>query len=167
MKNFIIGIFVLLMAFSAIGCEKKEEGALAEHQRIIGEIIGGEHRLRKMSERTNMESKTSGSFFILLGDFRSSTETKVHVKFAWEMNDGTYAISSLPLEKIRIKIDEKAKTPTVQFVWNLGCFFGCRNYRDLQYMMDHAVDYAVVTARDLDWPAQVDLPLNQTRISAQ
>ncbi|MBI2640218.1 MAG: hypothetical protein HYW90_05025 [Candidatus Sungbacteria bacterium] len=151
MKKVGIGL-VLLVWFFASGCTERPEPPSPAEQ-----ILKGEHKLRKMSERTNTDSSISGSFFFVVGGFNGSTTTQVLLKFAWEMNDGTYAISSLPLEKIRVKINEEAATPTIKFRWRRYEF---RSTPQIQDLMDRYVVYALVTARESDWPVQIRLPLN-------
>jgi len=119
------------------------------------QILKGEHKLQKMAEQTEVNSKTSASFFLIMGDINTATKTTLSTKFAWEMNDGTYAVSSLPLEKIRVKIDEKVTMPTIKFRWARSFHKG-----DLQQLMDNSVSYAVVTVKESDWPVQVNPPLN-------
>ncbi len=114
--------------------------------------------LRKMAERTDASSRVYGSFFLFMGDLSATTKTTVSVKFAWEMNDGTYALSSLPLEKIRVKLDEKAAAPTIKFRWRP---YPLRRTVEVQELMDEYVIYAVVTVKESDWPVRVSLPLNQ------
>ena len=141
---------VLLAGFFMTGCSEQ----LPRPPSQAEQILGGEHKLRKMIERTGTNSNISGGFFLFAGALNGGTTTNVLVKFAWEMNDGTYAISSLPLEKIRVKLDEKVATPTIKFRW------GSDNTSDVQHLMDQHVLYAVITARESDWPVQVNLPLN-------
>lgn len=143
---------VLMIGPFVAGCgERSREPSQAE------QILKGEHQLRKMAERTDVNSNISASFFLFIGDLSGTTTTTVSVKFAWKMNDGVYALSSLPLEKIRIKLDEKATTPTIKFRWRRYISGGTPQ---IQYLMDHYVSYAVVTVRESDWPVQVNLPLN-------
>lgn len=146
MLVFLVGIFTISCA------EKPELPSQAE------QILKGEHKLRKMVERSENNSKISGNFFLIFGGLDGSTTTKVLIKFAWEMNDGTYALSSLPLEKIRVKLDEKATEPTIKFRWQRW-----NEYRtaQIQELMDYYVLYAVLTVREGDWPIKVGLPLNQ------
>lgn len=149
----IISVLVLFLGgFFVVGCGPRPPSQ-AER------ILKGEHKLRKMAERTDTNSRISASFFILVGSYSSTTETKTAVKFAWEMNDGTYALSSLPLEKIRVKLDEKATVPTIKFRWRPYC--RCYNEPQVQELMDNNVCYAVVTVKESDWPVQVNLPMNQ------
>lgn len=119
----------------------------------------GEHKLRKMVERTETNPRISGTFFLIVGELNVSTTTRTLVKFAWEMNDGIYALSSLPLEKIRVKLDEEATTPTIKFRWRP---WRMKNVTpQIQDLMDLYVLYAVLTVRESDWPVQVNLPLNK------
>ncbi len=146
---------VFLIGFFVVGCANRPE--LPSQAELI---LKGEHKLRKMVERSETDSRVSGGFFLIVGELSVSTTTKVLMKFAWEMNDGTYALSSLPLEKIRVKFDEKATNPTIKFRW--------RRWRNMsigtpqiQELMDGYVLYALLTVRENDWPAQVSLPLNR------
>ncbi len=146
----LVGLFVMVFM---VGCEKKTEQPSQAEQ-----ILKDEHILRKMAERTDVNSNISASFFLFVGGFSETTKTTVSVKFAWKMNDGTYALSSLPLEKIRVKLDESTTTPTIKFRWRPWKL--CRTPQ-VQDLMDDYVLYAVVTVKENDWPVQVSLPLNQ------
>lgn len=146
-------VLVFLVGLLAVGCTCPPQ---------VEKILRGEHKLRKMTERMDVNSGISGGFFLFAGSLSGSTETTASVKFAWEMSDGTYAISSLPLEKIRVKLDEKAIVPTIKFNWEeLGLYGSGSQAMEIQNLMDRHVHYAVVTIRESDWPVQVNLPLNQ------
>ena len=119
-------------------------------------ILNGEHKLRKMTERIEQNSQLSGGFFLFIGQLSGARETKIVVKFAWEMNDGTYAISSLPLEKNRMKFNESAEVPTVKFQWEK---YG--HSRELQTLIDESVEFMLITCKESDWPVNVKLPMNQ------
>ncbi|MBI3572819.1 MAG: hypothetical protein HY092_01300 [Candidatus Kerfeldbacteria bacterium] len=122
-------------------------------------VLRGHHSLRKVVEWADHQSRIDGGFFLVFGGINSSTSENLRVKFAWRMNDGTYAISSLPLEQIRIKIDDRVTVPTIQFAfshpWDSGY-----DSDDPQYLMGRYVQYAVVTVRDQDWPVKIQMPLN-------
>ena len=152
MRNRIAITLVLLAGLFAVGCSQRPLPPSQAEQ-----ILQGEHKLRKMTERTDINARISGIFFLFIGNISGTMNTSVSVKFAWEMNDGTYAISSLPLEKIRVKLDEKATTPTIKFRWRP---WNRRDTAEIQTLMDYYVSYAVVTVRESDWPIQVNLPLN-------
>ncbi len=122
-----------------------------------GRIFTGEHKLRKMlpSQEVTTE-KASASFFLILGSYNSEKRTDVIVRFAWQTNSGEFAISSLLLEKIRIKLSPVPVEPTIRFRWHR-----LKYDLPLQEMMDNHIYYAVVTVNEADWPVQVHLPLNQ------
>lgn len=159
--NYRMAIIAALASFLfAVHCtEEKQE---APKPSYAEKILSGEHGLRKMAERIGTESKTSASFFLIAGNFKSSTSTETLIKFAWKMNDGTYAFSSLPLEKFRVRFEETASVPTVKFRWrssNCGC--PSDRVRQIQELMDDYVLYALLTVRESDWPTQITLPLNE------
>ena len=154
----IIGVAAAI-AFAGLfvaGCSDKGPEPPSKAQAILG----GEHKLRKMVERTDMKTSASGGFFLFVGGFETSAKTSVTVKFAWQMNDGTYAISSLPLEKIRVKLDDGAAVPTIKFRWRPYYSPRPRRTPQVQELMDTFVLYAVVTVRERDWPVHIQLPLN-------
>lgn len=154
LRKLIVVAFVF-MAFFMVGCEQKPQKPEPPSQ--AEQILKGEHRLRKMVERTEVNSRISGSFFLFVGDVSGSTKTTLSVKFAWEMNDGVYAISSLPLEKIRVRLDENTTVPTIKFRWRPYNGYGTAEVQDL---MNDNVLYAVITVKESDWPVRVDPPLN-------
>jgi hypothetical protein len=132
-----------------------------ERESPIGVILSGEHKLRKMVEYTQTDSKISGNLFLFVGDLSGKTTTTVLVRFAWEMNDGIYAISSLPIEKFRIKLDDNVIMPTIKFRWRprLRTPWGIAS--DIQGLMDECVIYALITVQTKDWPIQIRLPLDK------
>jgi hypothetical protein len=148
MKKFV-SLMVLLAALFALGCRPQPKPPSQAEL-----ILGGEHKLRKMTERTDVSLEISGGFFLFGGHANGSV---LSVKFAWEMNDGTYALSSLPLEKIRVKFDEQITSPTIKFRWRR---YDGEVAPQTQNLMDYYVSYALITIRESDWPAQIELPLN-------
>lgn len=148
MKKIIslASVFISLLVLQA--CDSPDKAA---------PILAGNHPLRKMVQSREIESSLSGGFFLIVGSISGSAKETLNIKFAWKMNDGDiYAISSLPLEKIRVKLNEKAEVPTIQFNWQR------REYHseDLQYLINNYVYYAVITCKEKDWPVNIKLPLN-------
>lgn len=146
---FIV-IIISLLGFNACGPQPKKIG--------IDDILSGEHQLRKMGQLVGSESKTKQSFFLISYNQKETKTTVVSIKFAWKMNDGTYALSSLPLEKIRIKLEKNISAPTIKFRWN-SC--DCANINITQEIMDMNVLYAVITVSETDWPTDISLPMNR------
>lgn len=87
------------------------------------------HNLRKMfnkeesvTVKTPSEGSMSGGFFLFLGiidgSYKEGTTVEhniTYVRFAWEFADSTYAIASVPLDRVRVRIVEKIEVPTVSF----------------------------------------------------
>lgn len=144
-----IGVFALTITFCLL--YRNNEAKKVEN------IFKGEHKLRKMAERSEQYSEISGGFFLIAGSLSGKGETITTIKFAWEMNEGTYAISSLPLEKIRVKFNNNVEIPTIYFQSESKPDY----YDELQKMLNHSILYAVVTCKESDWPVQIQLPLNK------
>jgi hypothetical protein len=154
MKILYYCLCIFLLLPSCLSKKEKEESQ-------AGLMLRGEHELRKMNNFTSTNSKTNASFFLISSNFNQEKKEDLQVKFAWKMNDGTYAISSLPLEKIRIKFDPNSQAPVIKFKW-IRYPFGI-NYRvaQTQELMDKYVCYAVLVIREEDWPTKIHLPLNE------
>jgi hypothetical protein len=113
-----------------------------------------------MIESKDFNATISDGFFLCLGGFDGNAKTITSIKFAWEISgNNIYAISALPLEKIRIKLDEKATTPTIKFYWDESWHTFTEIPNDLQWFVNDIADYAVLTVRECDWPIQINLPL--------
>lgn len=89
----------------------------------------------------------------------------INVIFAWDTGDNTYAITKLPLDQCRIKLDDEVITPTV------GLYLQIEQYcnflysksqldRDQQQYLGRHFAYAVISCRSSDWPSSIELPLD-------
>lgn len=194
-KLSVLGVLVV-MWFSMAGCGQDNRGKL-----LLDEVKGfyeDPHEIRKMfvkdEEMTIKEpgrGHFSGGFFLFMGgvsgDYKEGTEIKQvvnNVRFAWEIKDKTYSITTLPLEKIRIKLVEKGE-PTVSFFLNAFTINECfrvgnyvfpiykdqeessgvgrilRNYYNPSETFTRYLEYAVFTVKSEDWPVNINLPVNQ------
>ncbi|MFA6603278.1 MAG: hypothetical protein WCT10_00380 [Patescibacteria group bacterium] len=148
-------ILMSVIAACSMSCLTMQD--VAKNQAATDAILQGEHQLRKIAERTETSSRATGGFFLFVGSYGSSSQQQVIVRFAWQMPDGIYAISSLPLERIRVKLDNAAAVPTIRFNWEPCGYEG----PTIQTLMDDHVQYAVVTVRESDWPIDINLPLEK------
>lgn len=141
----------LIILFFLIGCDYPPVPDEA------GKLFRGEHLLRKMVSIQDENCRMSGGFFLFVGGFDLERTNEINVKFAWQCSDGSYIISSLPLEKFRIKFDEKKKEPTIKFRW-VPVY---ANYLTSQDLMNGYVKYVLITCKEEDWPTDIKLPLNK------
>lgn len=150
MKKYIVyvSIFVCIMGCEDVPVPDK-----------VGEVLRGEHRLRKLTESRDSQSKVSASFFLFFGNFNRNNSSDASIKFAIQLKDSSYAICSLPLEKIRIKFNELDTLPVMKFRW-IPSPGGTREFQ-IDEIMSNYVRYAVISVRQSDWPIQVSLPLNK------
>lgn len=157
------------------------------------------HRLRKMfvdnSEITVKEpgrADLRGGFFLFMGgmsgEYKEGITTKyvtTHVRFAWDVKNNTYTITTLPLEKIKIKLVGEMETPTISFFLDESIYdkkvreysnasgYGydrnwwvremaeiLKNYYTPDTALSRYLAYAIIETRDEDWPLNINLPLN-------
>lgn len=149
MRKHLSVVLALCGAIAFLGgCGKTETPSPAEA------VLKGNHPLRKMITVDRARARAySGLFF-----FSYSGTSDRMLTFSWLMNDGTYAISTLHIEEMRVVLDPKATQPSIKFRW-------VRSGRTPttptpQSLMNQNVLYAVVTVRPEDWPIDVQLPLN-------
>jgi hypothetical protein len=149
-KKMILTILVIIALFGLTACGPKSKS--------IDDIFRGEHQLRKMGQLVGSKDKTKESFFLITYNQNETKITVVAIKFAWKMNDSTYALSSLPMEKIRIKLDKNVTVPTIKFRWNPN---SGNNIDLIQELMDNDIVYALITVNEKDWPTDISLPMNR------
>jgi hypothetical protein len=68
--------------------------------------------LRQLVNRDVTETHSSGAFFLIAGSVSSSTETETVVRVMGEV-DGEYRFMQFNFEQVRIRIDNKVKTPYI------------------------------------------------------
>ncbi len=193
MKKLSILAVLIIMGLIMVGCRPYDQNPLNEAK----EFYETPHQLRKMFVKDVIikepgKGHLSGGFFLLVGGFSGNyeegTETMAtHVRFAWEIKNNTYIITTLPLEKIRIKLAEKIDAPTVSFfldelainqrfkelvtgltTYNEGKlkvdgYLGriLKDYYNPHKVLSKYLTYVVFTARSEDWPTNINLPVNQ------
>ncbi len=150
MRTFLLAVVMLVTA-----------PVLAEDS-WVNPVLGGEHALRHVVQTNSDRGSFSGSFFLATGSISGEQKTVNKVSFSWQMADGTWAISSLPMEKLRVQLNERATTPTIKFRWRSPMFTDDVSRDDLQAVMNKLVAYAVINCRSKDWPVRIEMPLTAT-----
>lgn len=69
--------------------------------------------LRQLVQETTTESKTTASFFLISGSYKSNTEEVITIKVFAKV-EGRYRFIDIPIEKIRIVIDNELQKPTLE-----------------------------------------------------
>ena len=153
----VIGVFIFLIGGLIVG-GLRDSRETEERKAAILETLDGTHQLRKMQNMTSQEGSFSGSYFLFAGGISGSTETKPKVSFAWQLSDGSYAISTLPLEKFRIKFVEDAHEPTISFQpYDLRFNIGCE--ATLPQKLDQYVAYALLECQEDQWNINIEMPM--------
>lgn len=161
-KRFIACILsVPFITTIAAGCEQQ-----ADPDRIKP-ILYGKHVLRRMVETNQRDTHFSAGFFLISGDIEANSTTNITVRFAWSLNGSNeFVISKLPIENIRVRLDKKVDTPTIEFNWlpcnKSGLSLWC-DPNDMQDLIWKHVHYATINAKESDWPLDIHMPLTVTK----
>lgn len=136
-KILLIG----LLAFEVMLFSSCDDGYAAESS--AGKILAGEHKLGRLNDGDSTEQ------YFLINDSSADTYTKTKLSFSFQLSDGSYTMATLPLDKIRVKIDEYVETPYVNFSWTLTA------HADVQYIMDNSVIYMLVHCKSGHFPIDI------------
>jgi hypothetical protein len=144
-----VTVALSLLLATLFGCKSTLESPTTR-------ALKGRHKLHELVARAEGETKPADSFFLFSDDFGHKEVSEMSVKFSWQTSDGSFAVTALPLSKIKIKVDGRTNTPTVSFEWEepLG-----KPQLAPQELMDRAVTSATIYIQQkADWPPFVHAP---------
>ena len=118
---------------------------------MITEQLKGTHTLRQIGQHTETSQTSSASFFLISENFSSNSSADTKVTFSWQGNDKVYRFFTIPLSRVRIRLDDTVTIPYVYFNWN-----GLLVSRDAN---EGDVNYVVVTCSSKDWPVNIQIPV--------
>lgn len=118
----------------------------------VGDMLRGNHELRKFKTTTEEGYRMNGSYFLIAGSVSGGNYRNNKVTFSFKLPDSTYAMAELDVGDIRVKIDSTITKPYVTFNWNRG-----RDLIDMQSIMDYYVNYMVVHCKEEDFPYEVNI----------
>jgi hypothetical protein len=113
----------------------------------VGVSLRGIHLLRRMVYK---KSQTD-SFYIVSDTTNSSVYSTFKVSFLWQMNDGTYVLSSLPANKVHFNFNSVCAKPTIKFVWQSGTSARVRS-EEIQRILEDYLSYAIIDITKEDSP---------------
>lgn len=173
-------LIALCIAFAVSGCSTITDQT--QENKVEQKRLDGVHNLRKMfpaNDTHDEPAQASGGYFLFGGSFSytgEKTTSEPVVYFAWQDNeDGAYAISSIPLSRVRVELGSYT-APRAYFLWHQTC----RNRNDMDYdeglRVTHyhegvcviadtsadafqGVDEVTFQVNYSDWPEQINLPL--------
>ena len=128
---------------SMLGCSEHS----AKHPTQSEAIYQGSHLLRQIGQKQVTTSSWDASYFIFAGGASGQTVTDEQVSFAWLNNNGEYEFMTVPLQKIRIRLNENVITPFVRFRW-----------KERESGRFDEIIYVLVTVNPKDWPVDIHIP---------
>lgn len=143
---------IILLAFIVSSCGEMREDK--KEQTYFEKEFSGKHTLRSFKVRESSQSSFSASYFLIFGGASGSSEQMTKVRFAWKMNSGTYAISEIEANRIRVAFNDTIQTPYITFYskypdWD----------EDLNSVMDriNQIGYITVYCKEEDFPMEINL----------
>jgi len=121
----------------------------------INKMLLGNKKLKKFRITKTKDTVKQGYFFLFFGECEEFNINKTTVTFYWLNNNNEYIISELPLNRIRIKIDNNITEPYINFVVYDNIAYYNDNY--IMRHIDEYISYAVVTCKDEDFPNDINL----------
>lgn len=164
---------MLFLIFSSViilqSCEESQANSEKENTITCAQILSGQHELHQMNTVSYVkggEQRTTASFFLITGSYESKhiPDTIVSdVYFYWKGFDSAYTKSKIPVNNLRIIINDSIKTPSIKFKWycrEIGhsCNYDMTNDQTMERFYDRHVIEAIVTCKSIDWPASISIP---------
>lgn len=140
-------LFLLIILISLFGCKNQNPEFLKETK----------HELFVFNSKTYNESKSSASYFLIGGNYSSSTNEYTSAIFMWKSINGDLIRSTMDLDKIRVSINDSIVNPYIVF---FGIDENIEKYRyptDYQNFIKYFVDYAVIYCHSKDFLKNINL----------
>jgi len=145
----LLKLLLPVLLLSLFSCDRQAE---RERHSAVGNILKGNHELRKFKTVTEEGYRMSGSYFLFAGGMSGGTYKDHKVSFSFQLPDETYAMGEVDFGDIRVKIDSTINKPFVTFHWDSG-----GHATDMDYIMRHHVNYMVVHCKEEDFPYEVNI----------
>lgn len=75
--------------------------------------LNKKHELRKFNVKTTTENYSHGGFFLIMGSYSSGEITETNVRMYFKNCEGSYQLLELPLNMLKIHINDSIKIPYV------------------------------------------------------
>ena len=189
MKQLLVAFLVIVAGMVLGGCTYVENPPLLDEIRGFYETPHKLHRMVMRQEEVTMrnpgQGNLSGGFFLFLGGVQGeyqegseATYVSTQIRFFWDLGDNVYTMTTLPLEKIRIRIVDDIDIPTVEFYLNERIINDALTHggvgraeiveRDLRAILcnysnpyealDKYLEYAIFSVKAEDWPENINFP---------
>ena len=150
MKKILLLVLLCIVLFKSC-IQKAPKG-----KSVTAEIFEGKHLLRKLNKTVTTKSDHSGSYFLIFGQVNATTYKDINITFSWELNDGDYIISEMPIKDVRIRIDSTVTNPYVLFNWN-SSYNPIVSRNDINALMRHYINYVVIVCNEEDYPKDINI----------
>ena len=133
MKKFL---FLLIVPIMFIGCESGTSS--------LGKVLEGEHFVNVLRLSNDSTLTPQNRYFLL-------KENGTKLTFSWTLPDSTTIVSTIPMDKVRMKFDTYTEVTTIKFRWRPKGEAGS-NWDEI--FKDY-VSYMVVSCKESDFPLYI------------
>ena len=178
MKVLFMFLALLVLVFGFLGLRRigtEQHELWAEESRsntkYLESLLEGKHPLRRVVQSKTIEGQFGGGglFFFGLGAAAVDGEmqNRYVVKFAWKSNfDDDYIISSIPLERVRVRFDnDEHVTPCAEFSYpNFVPYYQdyIRRWEYQDFFDKGFIRHVTFVVSSDDWPLELEMPLSKT-----
>lgn len=109
--------------------------------------------------------KGNHKLYSIRKDTLSNTPTYVAIvgnvaRYMWQVNDSTNLMSTVPVNKIRVRFDEGVTEPYIKYRW--GCHDGQGACPNMQNDIDARVVYVLLVCAKKDCPPELGMATSTT-----
>lgn len=101
-RDFIIVVTLMFLVTLFISCKQQNR-----------EIFSNTFEIRQLIKEDKVEDKSSGSYFLIADSYSNSTSRETVVKM-FVKADGMYRLIEIPLEDVRVNIDDSLSHPNLE-----------------------------------------------------
>jgi hypothetical protein len=173
----LVGVACLLVG--CIGLEETEDciiswnGFNSSTEETVKEMadfleecgLFGEHPLERFKTADDWTSSSHGRFFLASGSINGEAKSFQSLRFAWRSDGERIVISSLPMEKIVIIVDEAKYVPTIRFKFLIDSYINPEKRMVIIGNANSAINpelvvYATIRINSADLEEEIYLPFN-------
>ncbi|MBT4376708.1 hypothetical protein HOD29_05015 [archaeon] len=134
--------------------------SFSDYENVI-DYYAGEKQLRKAISHKGSKTEGEAQFFLFSGNASLKSGAAISVTFSWEDRIGDYVTTTLDMEKVKVRLNEKREKPVAYLHTNL------RRYSNAVIRHEYNIDdpgivnkniiYAIIECHPKDWTEEVNL----------
>lgn len=138
-------IILLVAAISLFSCTDTIKTETCD------DLLAGSHELRRFNVRYSTKTESTGSWFLVVGSYSSTTTEESRIRFYFKNIRNEYVFKEMAFEDVYVNVDSNVQHPYVKFYWLEKCYYTGN------YCYDNAITKAVIYCRDDDFIPEINI----------